>query len=47
MTRRTIGLLVIFVCLMAPLAVDAQPVGKVWRIGVLHTHRSQLKDHPK
>jgi putative ABC transport system substrate-binding protein len=22
---------------MAPLAVDAQPVGKVWRIGVLHT----------
>jgi ABC-type uncharacterized transport system substrate-binding protein len=37
MTRRTIGLLVIFVCLMAPLAVDAQPVGKVWRIGVLHT----------
>ena len=37
MTRRTIGLLVIFVCLMAPLAADAQPVGKVWRIGVLHT----------
>jgi ABC-type uncharacterized transport system substrate-binding protein len=37
MTRHTIGLLVIFVCLMAPLAADAQPVGKVWRIGVLHT----------
>jgi putative ABC transport system substrate-binding protein len=35
MTRRRIGLLLIFACLMALLATDAQPVGKVWRIGVL------------
>jgi putative ABC transport system substrate-binding protein len=35
MTRRTIGLLVIFVCLMAPLAANAPPGGKVWCIGVL------------
>jgi putative ABC transport system substrate-binding protein len=35
MTRRRIGRLLIFACLMAPLAADAQPVGKVWRIGVL------------
>jgi putative ABC transport system substrate-binding protein len=37
MTCRRIGLLVLFACLMAPLATDAQPVGKVWRIGFLHT----------
>jgi putative tryptophan/tyrosine transport system substrate-binding protein len=35
MTRRYIGLFLIFACLMAPLAADTQPIGKVWRIGVL------------
>jgi ABC transporter substrate binding protein len=37
MTRRTIGLFVTFALtiLVAPLATDAQPVGKVWRIGYL------------
>jgi putative tryptophan/tyrosine transport system substrate-binding protein len=37
MTRRTIGLLVTLTLaiLVAPLATEAQPVGKVWRIGVL------------
>jgi hypothetical protein len=35
MTRRYIGLFLIFACLMAPLAADMQPIGKVWRIGVL------------
>jgi hypothetical protein len=35
MTRRRIGLLLIFACIMAPLAAAAQPVEKVWRIGVL------------
>jgi putative tryptophan/tyrosine transport system substrate-binding protein len=35
MTRRRIGLLLILTCLTAPLATDAQPVGKVWRVGVL------------
>jgi putative ABC transport system substrate-binding protein len=37
MTRHRIGLLVTLTLasLVAPLATDAQPVGKVWRIGVL------------
>jgi putative ABC transport system substrate-binding protein len=35
MTRRRIGLLLILTCLTTPLATDAQPVGKVWRVGVL------------
>jgi putative tryptophan/tyrosine transport system substrate-binding protein len=39
MTRRTIWLLVTLTLalLVAPLATDAQPVGKVWRIGYLGT----------
>jgi ABC-type uncharacterized transport system substrate-binding protein len=35
MTRRTIGLLVIFVCLVAPLAAEAQPAGTVYRIAIV------------
>jgi putative ABC transport system substrate-binding protein len=37
MTRRTLGLLITLAlsCLVAPLVADAQPVGKVYRIGYL------------
>jgi putative tryptophan/tyrosine transport system substrate-binding protein len=37
MTRRTIGLLVALALLVAPLAAEAQPSGKVYRIGYLGT----------
>jgi putative tryptophan/tyrosine transport system substrate-binding protein len=35
MTRRTSGLLLTLALLVVPLVADAQPAGKVWRIGVL------------
>jgi putative tryptophan/tyrosine transport system substrate-binding protein len=37
MTRRTLGLLVALTLLVAPLAAEAQPPGKVYRIGYLGT----------
>ena len=42
MPRRPIGVFVIFACtlLVAPLAADAQPVGKVSRIGLLVAART-------
>src|SRR5688572_18566291 len=48
MTRRTIGLLVTLTLtlaiLVAPLATDAQPVGKVWRIGVLQASSPSVSE---